>query len=197
MIATQTHGYEGAGMIYKTEFETGQVGKLTLASDGDSLVGCWFQNDHQGGYGVKGETSERRDELPLFEEARDWFRRYFAGERPGPRELPLAPRGSAFQLRVWKILMEIPYGHTVTYGDIATRIASETGGNMSAQAVGGAVGRNPICIIIPCHRVVGAKGNLTGFGGGLATKIKLLEHEHVNMGYFHLPKKVAAWDGSI
>lgn len=183
-------------MYYTTEYDTGLIGKLTLASDGESLVGCWFEHDHHGGYGVSRPT-ERRDDLPVFGQAREWLDRYFAGERPDPGELPLSPNGSAFQQRVWGILEEIPYGQTVTYGDIATRIASETGKNMSAQAVGGAVGRNPICVIVPCHRVVGANGNLTGFGGGLSTKVKLLEHEQMDMSAFHMPKKVASWDESI
>lgn len=184
-------------MVYTTRYETGLIGTLTLASDGESLVGCWFENDHWSDHGIKGEEQQAEDALPVFAQARAWLARYFAGGRPSPGELPLAPQGSAFQKRVWELLTEIPYGHTVTYGEIAARIASETGRNMSAQAVGGAVGRNSICIIVPCHRVVGANGNLTGFGGGLATKAKLLEHEQVDMGTFHMPKKVAAWDESI
>ena len=109
-----------------------------------------------------------------------------------PAELPLAPRGSSFQRRVWDILTEIPYGQTVTYGQIAKRLAAESGKNMSAQAVGGAVGRNPLCVIVPCHRVMGATGNLTGFGGGIATKVRLLELEQVDMGGFYAPRKGTA-----
>ena len=101
-------------------------------------------------------------------------------------------QGSDFRQRVWKILLEIPYGETMTYGDIAHRLAAQSGGRMSAQAVGGAVGHNPIGVIIPCHRVMGAKGNLTGFGGGIATKIKLLEHEKTDMEGFYVPKKGTA-----
>ena len=101
-------------------------------------------------------------------------------------------QGSDFRQRVWKILLEIPYGETMTYGDIAHRLAAQSGGKMSAQAVGGAVGHNPIGVIIPCHRVMGAKGNLTGFGGGIATKIKLLEHEKTDMEGFYVPKKGTA-----
>ena len=180
--------------MYCTEYRTPIVGTLTLASDGKALVGCWFDNDRFFGYGV-GEPCERRDDLPLFEQARVWLDRYFAGEAPLPQELPLDARGSEFQRKVWTILTEIPYGQTVTYGDIAKRMAAEGGENMSAQAVGGAVGRNPLCIIVPCHRVMGAKGNLTGFGGGLDAKIALLEHERANMEGMHRPKKGSALEG--
>ena len=178
-------------MVFATDYETGLIGTLTLASDGESIVGCWFDNDRFFGYGVD-EPMERRDDLPVFDCARDWLDRYFAGERPRPQELPLAANGSDFQRRVWNILQEIPYGETVTYGDIAKRMATESGKNMSAQAVGGAVGRNPLCVIVPCHRVMGAKGNLTGFGGGLDTKVKLLEHEQTDMDGFYRPKKGTA-----
>ena len=180
--------------MYCTSYESELIGKLILASEGESLVGCWFENDRFFGYGVDAPM-ERRDDLPVFEKTRDWLDRYFAGKAPSPQELPLAPRGSEFQRRVWSILTEIPYGQTITYGDIAKRIASETGGKMSAQAVGGAVGRNPICVIVPCHRVMGAKGNLTGFGGGVDTKVALLEHEQVDMTSFFRPKKGTALEG--
>ena len=177
-------------MVYYTDYESDVIGRLRVASDGEALVGCWFDNDRFFGYGVK-EPMEPRDNLPVLAQARKWLDRYFAGEQPDIAELPLAARGSDFQKRVWDILTEIPYGETVTYGDIAKRIASERGGKMSAQAVGGAVGRNPICVIVPCHRVMGASGNLTGFGGGtenIGKKVALLEHERVDMAGFHLPK---------
>lgn len=182
-------------MLYTTEVETSQIGSLELKSDGASLVCCRFEHDRYGDCGLDEECC-RKDDLPLFACVRDWLGRYFAGERPDAGELPLAPRGTAFQQRVWKVLEQIPYGQTVTYGEVAARIADQTGKGTSARAVGGAVGRNPICIIVPCHRVVGAKGDLTGFGGGLATKVKLLEHERVDMGSLHMPRKVAAWDTS-
>lgn len=174
-------------MVYRTEYDTGLIGALTLASDGEALVGCWFENDRFFGYGVR-ESMEDEGDLPVFDQARCWLDRYFAGERPVPTELPLSARGSAFQHRVWDVLVDIPYGQTVTYGQIAKRLAAATGGNMSAQAVGGAVGRNPLCVIVPCHRVMGASGNLTGFGGGIATKKKLLELEGVDMSGFYTPK---------
>ncbi len=181
-------------MEFYTTYETPFIGELFLASNGEELIGCWFDNDRFFGYGADGEF-ERRDNLSVFAQTRDWLDRYFAGKVPLPQELPLAPRGSSFQLEVWSILREIPYGKTITYGDIAKRIAVNNGKRMSAQAVGGAVGRNPLCIIVPCHRVMGAKGNLTGFGGGLDTKIKLLEHEGADVNSLIRPKKGTALEG--
>ncbi len=117
--------------------------------------------------------------------ASNWLGRYFNNERPAIEELPLAPQGSQFRQDVWKFLKEIPYGQTVTYGDIAKQLAVKYGKErMSAQAVGAAVGHNPLSIIVPCHRVVGAGGNLTGYAGGVDLKVKLLEHEGVDMRGF-------------
>lgn len=119
--------------------------------------------------------------------------RYFKGERPEIAELPLAPIGGEFRQTVWKILCEIPYGQVITYGEIAKKIAQKRGLNrMSAQAVGGAVGHNPISLIIPCHRVVGTNGSLTGYSGGLDKKIRLLEFEGVDMSNLYRPKKGTA-----
>ena len=111
-------------------------------------------------------------ELPIFAQAEDWLSRYFRGEAPSPAELPLSPKGSEFQQRVWALLIEIPYGETSTYGALAKAL-----GCKSAQAVGGAVGHNPISIMIPCHRVLGSNGSLTGYAGGIDKKIFLLELE--------------------
>lgn len=180
-------------MIYYANYDSDLLGTLVLASDGEALVGCWFYNDRFFGYGVD-EEMELRPEDPVLTAAIRWLDRYFAGEKPSISEFKFAARGSVFQHKVWNILTEIPYGETWTYGDIAKRIAAESGKKMSAQAVGGAVGHNPIAIIVPCHRVMGAKGNLTGFGGGIDTKIKLLEHERVNMEGFYVPKKGTALD---
>ena len=119
----------------------------------------------------------------ILQETKDWLRRYFAGEKPEITELKLNLSGTAFRQKVWKILCEIPYGQTVTYGQIAARIAREEGKKkMSAQAVGGAVGHNPIAIIVPCHRVIGSDGSLTGYAYGLEKKRWLLEHEHAWRG---------------
>lgn len=187
-------------MIYREEYETNLIGTLTLATDGETLVGCWFDNDRFFGYGVEGEMTPVEEATPdarracdaVFEQARAWLDRYFVGERPDPHELPLNPSGTDFQKRVWRILADIPYGETITYGEIAHIMEEASGKRMSAQAVGGAVGHNPLCVIVPCHRVMGAKGNLTGFGGGIATKVKLLEHERANMEGFYVPKKGTA-----
>lgn len=117
-----------------------------------------------------------------------WLDRYFAGERPSVTELRLAPEGSGFRREVWEMLCEIPYGQVTTYGTIAQRIAARRGGGGSwAQAVGGAVGHNPISIIIPCHRVVGADGSLTGYAGGIERKRWLLSHEGADMEKLHVP----------
>lgn len=181
-------------MMYYTEYETELAGTLTLASDGEVLVGCWFDNDRFFGYGTYNLT-KRRDDLPLFEQVRHWLDRYFAGEAPDPREIPFGTDLSEFQLRVREAMLDVPYGETTTYGAIAKRIEAETGRRQSAQAVGGAVGHNPICIIVPCHRVMGANGNLTGFGGGLDTKIALLTHENAMQDSFKRPKKGTALEG--
>lgn len=159
-------------MIYKTEYES-PIGKLTLASDGNNLIGLWIEGQKYFASTVKNEMVER-GELPIFQETKNWLSRYFRGEKPAILELLLAPEGSEFRQKVWKILCEIPYGEVTTYGDIAKKLGVS---RMSAQAVGGAVGHNPISIIIPCHRVVGSNGSLTGYAGGLDLKIKLLELE--------------------
>lgn len=180
--------------MYYTEYETPIIGTLTLASDGDGITGCWFNNDRYFGIGVD-EQMERDDKLLVFEQARDWLDRYFAGEAPDPRELPLAARATEFQSHVREAMLDIPYGSTTTYGDIAKRIEAETGKRQSARAVGGAVGHNPLCLIVPCHRVVGSNGSLTGFGGGIDMKVKLLEHEQAMRDNFKRPTKGTALDG--
>ena len=182
-------------MAYYTEYESGLIGKLTLASDGETLIGCWFDNDRFFGYGVN-ETLERKDDLPFFDVVREWLDRYFAGEKPRPQELPLNAHGSEFQKRVWDKLAQIPYGTTVTYGDIAHHLEADSGKRASAQAVGGAVGHNPLCVIVPCHRVMGANGNLTGFGGGIDTKVALLEHEKISTAAMKRPKSGGALEGT-
>ncbi len=219
-------------MVYGTGYES-PVGRLTLASEGESLTGLWIEGQKYELGGLK-ERPVRRDDLPVFVRARAWLDRYFAGERPEPAQLPLRPEGSAFRKRIWRYLLEIPYGEVTTYKALAERAAWElsqeaayaaagadggcfspepfhaavnmpadpenvrpSGGQisvlpaagpkaaprprtMSAQAVGGAVGHNPISIIIPCHRVVGSDGSLTGYAGGLDVKRRLLELEGVS-----------------
>lgn len=161
------------------------VGTLTLASDGDSLAGLWIEGQKYFGGAVKGEITVK-DDLPVFDAARKWLDQYFAGARPDPAVLPLAPAGSEFRKRVWKQLCMIPYGKTVSYGQIASLFGP---GTSYSQAVGSAVGRNPISIIIPCHRVVGTNGSLTGYAGGIDKKIWLLRHEGADMEGLTPPKE--------
>ena len=178
-------------MYYQTKLPS-PVGEITLASDGDNLVGLWLAGQKHYGGSVTG-APEQRDDLPVFAAATQWLSRYFAGQRPSPSELPLAPVGSAFRQEVWQILLRIPYGQVTTYGAIARELAEKRGkSSMSSQAVGGAVAHNPISIIIPCHRVVGTNGSLTGYAGGIAAKIKLLEGEGANLDGLFVPAKGTA-----
>lgn len=178
--------------MYCTTYEKSPLGRLTLASDGEALVGLWLEEQKYFGGGFSGEM-ERREDLPVFARTEQWLERYFAGERPSAANLPLAPVGSPFRREVWGMLCQIPYGQTISYGELARRMARLLGReSMSPQAVGGAVGHNPISIIIPCHRVVGADGSLTGYAGGLERKRWLLEHEGVDVSRFTLPKRGTA-----
>ena len=153
------------------------LGGITLASDGKALTGLWFDGQKYYGDTLSEEREER--ELPVFEEAGRWLDCYFSGNIPDFMPA-LSPKGSGFRQTVWNILKEIPYGQTTTYGEIAKKIAEQKGlKSMSAQAVGGAVGHNPISIIIPCHRVLGSDGSLTGYAGGIEKKIKLLTIEKI------------------
>ena len=151
------------------------LGEIRLRSDGKSLTGLWFVgqvNDAKNNCGI-----EMKDDLPIFGQVETWLESYFSGNQT-PIIFPLQPKGTIFQERVWKILQEIPYGETMTYGDIAQRIAKEKGvATYSAQAVGQAVGKNPISILIPCHRVLGKNGALTGYAGGVHRKEQLLRIE--------------------
>ena len=149
------------------------LGELTLASDGSALTGLWIKGQKYFGSGV--ESWEEKGDIPVFAEVSRWLDDYFAGEQPDPQILPLAPSGTDFRCRVWQALLDIPYGEIITYGELADRI-----GCGSARAVGGAVGHNPISIIIPCHRVLGADGALTGYAGGIDCKRWLLAHEELS-----------------
>lgn len=180
-------------MYYSTTYPS-SIGTMTLACDGDgkNLVGLWLEGQKYHG-GTIPEAMVEKDDMPVFSAAKKWLDGYFAGEKPAISELPLAPIGGAFRQGVWAILCEIPYGEVITYGDIAKRLAVKMNKeSMSGQAVGGAVGHNPISIIIPCHRVVGANGSLTGYAGGVGTKTKLLELEGVDMSRLFAPKRGTA-----
>lgn len=178
-------------MVYSTHYSS-PLGSIMLASDGDNLVGLWLEGQKYFAATVAEELTERPD-LPVFAATQHWLDRYFTGQRPAISDVPLAPEGGAFRKAVWDILCEIPYGKVTTYGEIAKKMAAQMNKvNMSAQAVGGAVGHNPISIIIPCHRVVGANGSLTGYAGGIDKKVKLLELEGVEMSKFVTPSKGTA-----
>lgn len=165
---------------------TSPIGKLVLASDGECLTGLWLEGQKYFAAGLSDDYT--KEQLPVFKQAKKWLDIYFEGEEPD-FSLPLNPAGSPFRQLVWNVLCKIPYGQVMSYGEIARAVARELDKDtMSAQAVGGAVGHNPISIIIPCHRAVGADGSLTGYAGGLDNKIKLLELEHVNMKNLYLPK---------
>ncbi|MDR0867086.1 MAG: methylated-DNA--[protein]-cysteine S-methyltransferase [Planctomycetota bacterium] len=173
-------------MYYTTNYSS-PLGSILLASDGENLIGAWLAGQKYHGGALKDEAVQK-DDLPVFTRAKNWLDRYFNGDKPAISALPLAPVGGEFRQTVWNILREIPYGETLTYGDIARLVAAQTGKKrVSAQAVGGAVGHNPISIIIPCHRVVGASGSLTGYAGGIDKKIKLLKHEAVDTSSFFVP----------
>ena len=154
------------------------LGGITLASDGQSLTGLWF--DGQKFYARTLDPVHTEKALPVFDETRRWLDTYFSGKAPDFTP-PLSLRGTAFQLAVWEILRAIPYGKTMTYGQIAKKLALRAGlPRMSAQAVGGAVDRNPVSVIVPCHRVVGSDGSLTGYAGGLEKKKALLALEGID-----------------
>jgi methylated-DNA-[protein]-cysteine S-methyltransferase len=178
-------------MYYRTTYQS-PVGLLTFVSDGANLVGLWIEEQKYFAATLSEEAAEAGD-IPVLDKTRDWLARYFAGKKPSAYELPLAPAGSLFKQEVWGILRAIPYGKVVSYGNIAKMLAEKEGkASMSPQAVGGAVGHNPISVIIPCHRVVGANGSLTGYAGGIATKVRLLEHEGVDMSRLFIPKNGTA-----
>ena len=155
------------------------IGNILLAADEMGLTGLWFEGQKYFALDLDKEHEEK--EIPLFEKVKQWLDIYFSGREPD-FTIPIHLTGTEFQNEVWKILCTIPYGHTMTYGEIAKQIAARKGlAHMSAQAIGGAVGHNRISIIVPCHRVVGADGSLTGYAGGIEKKVKLLKLEKANM----------------
>ena len=153
------------------------LGGITLAGDDEALTGLWFDGQKYFPEQLAGEEKE----TPLFRKVSDWLDRDFAGKNP-ETSIPLHLHGSQFRRNVWAILQQIPYGTTTTYGQIAKQLAARTGKNVSAQAVGGAVGHNPVSLIIPCHRVVGSDGSLTGYAGGFEKKYALLKLEGAYIG---------------
>ena len=176
-------------MQYINHYES-PLGRILLAADEAGLTGLWFEGQKYFARSLQKEQEEK--ETPIFEQAKRWLDLYFSGKEPDI-SVPLHLLGTDFQKKVWEILRTIPYGHTMTYGEIARQLAAENGSSrMSAQAVGGAVGRNPISILVPCHRVVGASGSLTGYAGGLDRKVKLLTLEKADMQRLFIPKRGTA-----
>lgn len=177
-------------MLYIFDYQS-PMGPITLASDGTFLTGLWFDGQKYDRAGLGPFTASM---LPVFEQTTRWLDLYFTGNDPGFVP-PIKLSGSAFRQMVGQIMLTIPFGQLMTYGQIAAEIARRTGKQrVSAQAVGGAVGHNPIGIIVPCHRVVGSNGSLTGYAGGIQKKVFLLENEHIDFvkeGLF-LPKKGTA-----
>lgn len=162
-------------MHYTTFYES-PIGRMLLAADDTGLTGLWFEGQKYFARCLDRETEEK--ELPVFAEAKRWLDIYFSGKEPDFTP-PLHFIGTDFQKEVWEILCAIPYGQTMTYGAIADQLAKKRGlSRMSAQAVGGAVGHNNISIIVPCHRVVGSDGSLTGYAGGIERKTFLLNLEN-------------------
>ncbi len=161
-------------MEYTSHYDS-PLGGITLASDGEALIGLWFDGQKYFAEALGPERTEK--DLPVFEQAKRWLDRYFSGQKPDFTP-PLRMKTTPFRKAVWEILLTVPYGETISYGEIARRIAGQRGvESMSAQAVGGAVGHNAISLMIPCHRVVGTNGNLTGYAAGMERKAKLLTME--------------------
>lgn len=176
-------------MLYYKKI-TSPLGEITLRSDGEALTGLWFVADKH--YSDKDIAGALQRDIKIFDMAEKWLQEYFSGKEPAT-QVTVSFSGSPFQKLVWTQLQKIPYGQLVTYEAIAKAVAAEKGlKRMSAQAVGGAVGHNPLCIIVPCHRVVGKSGSLTGYAGGIWRKKQLLELEGVDMRKLTVPTRGTA-----
>lgn len=179
----------GNAMNYICNYQS-PLGEMSLVSDGECLTGLWFDGQKY----VSDALSETYHKKPLsvFEQTKQWLDCYFNGQEL-KFKIPLLLNGTQFRKSVWEILLKIPYGETITYGDIAKELAKNNRiAHMSAQAVGGAVGHNPVAIIVPCHRVVGSNGSLTGYAGGIDRKIELLKLEKVNIEKMYIPNNGTA-----
>lgn len=169
-------------MYYQTTYDS-PLGKLFIFCDNQYVKGVYFATQKLPKELVG--TPCMRKETPVSTQVKRWFDDYFAHRMPPILRLPLAPDGTPFRRQVWQLLCQIPYGQVRTYGDLAKEVAAMQGKtSMSAQAIGGAVGHNPLSIIIPCHRVIGTNGNLTGYAGGINNKIALLKHEGRDMSKY-------------
>jgi methylated-DNA-[protein]-cysteine S-methyltransferase len=169
-------------MLYKTSYDS-PIGPIIMLANDHGLLGAWYENQEHfaGTFDLKkARTLENTADQAILQEASDWFDAYFAGQNPSVNNLPLMPQGTAFQQEVWAELIKVGYGETISYQELADRVAArQSKGRGSARAVGGAVGRNPISIIIPCHRVIASNGDLTGYAGGIDKKITLLKIEGI------------------
>ena len=175
-------------MIYKTYYNS-PVGKLLIASKDGKLIGLWIEEQKYYLGKIKDELIEN-DKEEILVKTKKWLDKYFLGENPKISDLEISLNGTSFEKVVWELLKKIPYGEVTTYKELSKKVAKKLGKEkMSAQAVGGAIRHNPISIIIPCHRVVGTDGNLTGYAGGIDKKVKLLKHEKVNMEKLYIPKQ--------
>ena len=172
------------------------IGEIILCATDSALTGLWIEGQRHfmkttGNISLQSAENKFTEdaEQAILIRARMWLDAYFTGQKPSAAEIPLAPAGSEFQRQVWKLLCKIPYGTVTTYGTLAKEIARLANRkSMSAQAIGGAVGRNPLSIIIPCHRVIGSNGSLTGYAGGILIKKKLLEFEGADISDCFVPK---------
>lgn len=175
-------------MIYKWIYKTPkEFDDMLIKSDGEYLIGLWFLGSKDASKHI---TDCEEKKLPIFKETSKWLDIYFSGKDPNFTPKYKIENLTPFRKEVFKIMNSIPYGKTMTYNDISKIIAKKRKiKKMSSQAVGGAVGWNPICIIIPCHRVIGTNGNLTGYGGGIKNKFELLNHEQNNISKYYIPKK--------
>jgi methylated-DNA-[protein]-cysteine S-methyltransferase len=178
-------------MTYKYYYKTPDgFSDMLMNSDGEYLTGLWFDGSRDAS---KHTLSCEEKTLPIFEDTIKWLDIYFSGKNPDFTPKYKIANLTEFRQEVIDIMLEIPFGEVKTYGEIAEIIAKKHGiAKMSSRAVGGAVGWNPICIIIPCHRVVGSNNSLTGYGGGIANKVSLLKHENNDMSRYKIPKKGTA-----
>ena len=182
----------GVSKVVCTGEYASPLGAITIACDEEAIIGLWFDGQRHFGNILPDKDKIEKKKHPLLEEASRWLDIYFSGRKPDFLP-PLRYDSTSFRKTVCNIMLTIPYGKTMTYGEIAAKVAKDAGiEKMSAQAVGGAVGHNPISLMIPCHRVVGASGSLTGYGGGISRKLKLLELEKVDMSRLFVPKKGTA-----
>ncbi len=176
-------------MVYTYHYNS-PLGGITMASEEEVLIGLWFDGQKYFADSINGEYTEKS--LPIFEEVSKWLDIYFSGKEPEFTP-PIMMKTTPFRKAVWEVMLTIPYGKTMTYGEIANKVAEKKGiAKMSAQAVGGAVGHNSISLIIPCHRVVGTNGSLTGYAGGIDKKVQLLKLEKTDMSGFFVPRKGTA-----